>query len=140
LNWRIKVEHHKEGNLYFVAKGLMSLGDTFTEEATDTEPEARLKADRGAGLGIDVVYRLGYGFATELDLAYTHTTVTKSVVGEEDVRAGADYYSVGVDLLYGYHFNEKYVLFGKIGWEVEKEKFQTLVLMGQMTDFAMLQA
>ncbi len=130
----IKAKHHKEGNLYVVAKGLISLGDTFTEEAT-AEPEARLKGDTGTGIGIDVGYRLGYGFATELDFAYTHTTVTKSVAGEEDLHAGADYYSYGIDLLYGYHLNEEYVLFGKIGWEIEKEKISDYGINGTNDGF-----
>lgn len=129
----IKAEHHKEGNLYVVAKGLISSGDTLTEEK-EAKLES-LKGDRGAGLGVDVGYRLGYGFAAELDLAYTHTTVTKSVKGEEDLRAGADYYSVGVDLLYGYHFNEQYVLFGKIGWEIEKEKITDYGIDGTNNGF-----
>ena len=132
----IKVKHHEEGNLYVVAKGLVSLGDTYTEEATATEPEAKLKGDAGTGVGIDLGYRIGYGFATELDFSYTHTTVTKSVAGEEDKSAGADYYSYGIDLLYGYHINEKVVLFAKIGWEWEKEKISELDIDGTNDGFS----
>ncbi len=125
----IEAKHHKEGNLYVVAKGLISLGDTVTEG------EERLKGDVGTGVGIDLGYRLGYGFATELDFAYAHTTVTKSVAGEEDLRADADYYSYGIDLLYGYHINEEYVLFGKIGWEIEKEKISDYGIDGTNDGF-----
>lgn len=132
----IEAKHHEEGNLYVVAKGLVSLGDTYTEEATSTEPEAKLKGDAGQGFGIDLGYRLGYGFATELDFAYTHTTVTKSVAGEEDKRAGADYYSYGIDLLYGHHINEEIVLFAKVGWEIEKEKISAFGINGTNDGFA----
>ncbi len=132
----IKAKHHKEGNLYIVAKGLISLGDTSTEEAKGTEPEARLQGENGAGFGVDLGYRLGYGFATELDFAYTHTTVTKSVVGDPDVEAGADYYSYGIDLLYGYHINEEYVVFGKVGWEIEKETISDYGIGGTNNGFS----
>jgi len=126
----IQAKHHEEGNFYAVVKGLVSLGDKYTEEAHGAEPEAILKGDTGKGFGIDLGYRLGYGFATELDFAYTHTTVTKSVVGEPDKKAGADYFSYGIDLIYGYHLSEKYVLFGKIGWEIEKEKISGFDIKG----------
>jgi len=132
----IEAKHHEEGNFYIVAKGLVSLGDNYTEEAKGAEPEAILKGDAGQGFGIDLGYRLGYGFATELDFAYTHTTVTKSVVGEEDKRAGADYYSYGIDLLYGYHVNEEIVLFAKAGWEIEKEKISGFGINGTNDGFA----
>ena len=118
----IEAKHHEEGDFYVVVKGLVSLGDRYTEEATNTEPEANLQGSTGEGFGIDVGYRLGYGFATELDFSYAHATVTKSVIGEEDKKAGANYYTAGFDLLYGYHLNEAIVVFGKIGWEIEKEK------------------
>ena len=65
----IQAKHHEEGNLYIVAKGLISLGDNYTEEAQGAEPEALLQGDTGAGFGIDLGYRLGYGFATEFDFA-----------------------------------------------------------------------
>ncbi len=132
----IEAKHHKEGNLYIVAKGLISMGDTYTEEATNTEPEAKLKGDTGQGFGIDLGYRLGYGFATEFDFSYAHTTVTKSVSGEADVRAGADYYSYGIDLLYGYHLNEEIVVFAKVGWEIEKEKISAFGINGTNDGFA----
>ena len=131
----IEAKHHEEGDLYVVVKGLVSLGDTYIEEATDTEPEAKLKGATGEGFGIDLGYRLGYGFATELDFSYAHTTVTKSVVGEEDTKAGADYYTVGLDLLYGYHVNEEIVVFGKIGWEIEKEKISGFGISGTNDGF-----
>lgn len=132
----IKAKHHKEGNLYVVTKGLISLGETYTEEATATEPEAKLRGNSGAGIGVDLGYRVGYGFAVELDVAYTHTTVTKSVVGEEDVSASANYLSYGLDLLYGYHLNEEYVLFGKIGWELEQERISDYGINGTDNGFA----
>lgn len=131
----IEAKHHEEGDFYVVVKGLVSLGDTYIEEATDTEPEAKLQGSTGEGFGIDVGYRLGYGFATELDFSYAHTTVTKSVVGEEDKKAGANYYTAGLDLLYGYHLNEAIVVFGKIGWEIEKEKISGFGISGTNDGF-----
>jgi opacity protein-like surface antigen len=132
----IKAEHHEEGNFYVVAKGLVTLGDTFTEEAKGSEPEAKLKGETGGGVGLDLGYRLGYGFAAELDFAYAHTNVKKSVAGEEDLNAGASYYSYGIDLLYGYHINEKYVVFGKIGWEIEQEEISKYDISGTNDGFA----
>ncbi|HHD77299.1 MAG TPA: porin family protein [Campylobacteraceae bacterium] len=133
----IKAKHHEEGNLYIVTKGLLTLGDTYTEEATATEPEAQLKGRTGRGVGIDLGYRIGYGFAVELDFAYVHTDVKKRVEGEEEeMRAGADYYSTGLDLLYGYHLNEAYVLFGKVGWEIEHEEISKYDISGTDNGFA----
>ncbi len=132
----VKAKHHEEGNLYIVGKGLVTLGDDFTEEATDTEPEAKLKGDTGAGVGIDLGYRIGYGFAVEFDFAYAHTDVKRSVEGEETVTAGADYYSYGIDLIYGYHIDEENVLFGKIGWEIEKEEISDYDISGTNDGFA----
>jgi opacity protein-like surface antigen len=130
----IKAKHHKEGNLYVVTKGLVTLGDTYTEKGE--EPKSKLKGGTGGGVGIDLGYRLGYGFATELDFAYAHTTVTKSVVGEKDINAGADYYSYGIDLIYGYHINEEYVLFGKVGWELEQENISKYNINGTNNGFS----
>ncbi|WP_297440678.1 porin family protein [Sulfurimonas sp.] len=132
----IEAKHHKEGNLYIVGKGLLTLGDNFTEEAKGTEPEAKLSGNTGGGIGIDVGYRMGYGFAAELDFSYAQTRVKKSVVGEEDITADADYYSYGLDLLYGYHINEEYVIFGKIGWEIEQEEISDYDISGTNNGFA----
>jgi len=132
----IEAKHHEEGDFYIIAKGLVSLGDTYTEEATAEEPEARLEGDVGGGVGIDVGYRLGYGFAVEFDFAYAHTDVTRHIEGEEAVTAGADYFSYGLDLIYGYHVNESFVIFGKAGWELEQEKISDLDIDGNNNGFS----
>ena len=122
----IKAEHHEEGNLYVVAKGMLSLGEKKTEEATDTEKEAELEGDMGGGIGLDVGYRVGYGFALEFDFSYGQTNVTKKVAGEEDKSGSGQYMTFGIDLLYGYHLNESWVLFAKGGYEYEIEKITDL--------------
>ena len=132
----IEAKHHEEGDFYIVPKVLVSLGDTYTEEATVSEPEAKLEGDVGGGVGLDLGYRIGYGLAVEFDFAYAHTNVTKRVAGEEDVSAGADYYSFGLDLIYGYHVNESFVVFGKAGWEIEQEEITDLDISGTNNGFA----
>ncbi len=118
----IKAKHHEEGNLYIVAKALMDTGHTITEEATEEEHAHELHGEIGGGIGVDLGYRLGYGFATEFDFTFAHNSVKKSMIGEEDVSAGADYFTYGLDLLYGYHVSEAFVVFAKVGWEIEHEK------------------
>ena len=132
----IEAKHHEEGNFYIVPKLLLTLGDTYTEEAEEGEPEAKLEGDVGGGIGLDFGYRLGYGFAVEFDFAYAHTNVTKRVEGEEELTAGADYYSYGLDLIYGYHVNEAFVMFAKMGWEIEQEKISDFDISGTNDGFA----
>jgi|GEM_PF-677866 opacity protein-like surface antigen len=132
----IEAKHHEEGDFYMVPKLLLTLGDTYTEEAKEGEAEAKLEGDVGGGVGLDLGYRVGYGFAVEFDFAYAHTNVTKHVESEEAISAGADYYSYGLDLIYGYHVNETFVTFAKVGWEIEQERISDFDISGTNNGFA----
>lgn len=107
---------HKEENVYVVAKGLMTSGDSIKEEDTT------VKGSNGLGFGFDLGYRTGYGFNFEVDYAYTKLDVTESTPGAEDEKKTGDFHSVSFDALYAYHINEPLALFAKIGAEYEMEK------------------
>jgi len=109
---------HKEENVYVVAKGLVTSGDTITEE----EGTKKVKGSNGRGFGIDLGYRTGYGFNFEVDYAYTKLDVTETAQGAEDEKKTGYFHSVSFDALYAYHINEPLAVFAKVGVEYEMEK------------------
>jgi len=70
------VHEHAESDFYVVVKGLSIAGDTVNHEG------AILDGDRGYGLGIDLGYRLGNGFALEYDFSYAKNMVTEDGLTE----------------------------------------------------------
>lgn len=119
---------HKEENVYLVAKGLMTNGDSIKEE------DATVKGSNGRGFGVDLGYRTGHGFNFELDYAYTKLDVTETQ-GEEKTNATGDYHSVSFDVLYAYHINEPFAVFAKAGVEYEMEKIDKLDVDKTSTGF-----
>lgn len=115
-----EVEEAEESRFYIVAKGLATLGDDVTEE------EASLSGDNGYGVGIDVGYRLGNGFAIEYDFSYSSNTVTESREGFEPEEYDFDYYTSALDLVYTYEVTESLGLFAKVGYEYEWEHIDAL--------------
>ena len=110
---------HKEENVYLVVKGLVSAGDTITEE------DAKVKGSNGRGIGIDLGYRTGMGLNFEVDYAYTKMDITEKSTAEE-INTTGDYHSVSFDVLYAYHINEPLAVFAKGGIEYEVEKIDKL--------------
>jgi opacity protein-like surface antigen len=117
-----EAEHaqHKEYDYYVAIKGIVSSGDTIKEE------EASLKGDTGYGIGVDLGYILEYGFSAELDLSYVANDVTETREGHEPEELSAYYISSSLDLVYTYHLTHKLGLIGKVGFEYEYEKIDTL--------------
>lgn len=113
-----EVEHtqEKESKFYVAAKALMTLGNTVNEG------ESQLKGSTGKGIGIDLGYRVGNGFAVEVDGTYTKNTVTEiPSVGEEEDFTGS-YMTSSLDAVYDYKFTHELAIFGKAGFEYELEK------------------
>jgi len=108
----------RESDFYFVAKTMMVLGDTISEE------ESTLTGNKGYGYGLDIGYRLGNGFAVEYDFSYATNTVTKSME-EETQTASAKYYTSTLDVVYTVEAFENVGLFAKVGYEYEWEKIKT---------------
>lgn len=113
-NIQTQSHEHEESNIYVIVKGLMVLGDKVDEG------HAVLDGDQGYGYGIDIGYRFGHGFSIEYDFSYARNTVTDTV-GEEVEEGNAKYYTSALDLVYAYEMSEKFVLFGKVGYEYEWE-------------------
>ncbi len=110
----------EESNFYIVVKGLASLGAEAEHE------EALLDGDGGYGLGIDVGYRLGKGFAMEYDFSYAKNRVTEIIEDQELEKVDAHYYTSSLDLVYTYEATETLGLFAKVGYEYEWETIDDL--------------
>lgn len=110
----------EESPFYIVVKGLASLG------AEAEHGEAILDGDGGYGVGIDLGYRLGKGFAVEYDFSYAKNTVTERVEHHEPEEVDAHYYTSSLDLVYTYEATETLGIFGKVGYEYEWETIDEL--------------
>jgi opacity protein-like surface antigen len=89
-------------NFYTVLKGISTMGDTYNCNCTDS----------GYGAGIDLGYKLGNGFATELGLSYA-TNDLNNVSGDVSHKTGA------LSLVYTYPLTDVLGLFGKVGYMIE---------------------
>lgn len=110
----------EESRFYINVKALASLG------AEAEHGEAILDGDGGYGIGIDIGYRLGHGFAIEYDFSYAKNTVTERIEHHEPEEFDAHYYTSALDLLYTYEVTEIVGLFGKVGYEYEWETIDEL--------------
>jgi len=110
----------EESPFYIVVKGLASLG------AEAEHGEAILDGNGGYGIGIDLGYRLGKGFALEYDFSYAKNRVIEIVEGEESEKVDAHYYTSSLDLVYTYEATETVGVFGKVGYEYEWETIDEL--------------
>ena len=110
-------EHHKELPYYIAVKGMYTLGDTYTNEEGIVED-----GDAGYGIGIDLGYRIGHGFAIEIDGTYENGDVTFKEEGAEDVKETVKYYTTSLDLVYVYEIGAGFGILGKVGYEYEHEE------------------
>lgn len=110
----------EESRFYVVVKGLASLG------AEAEHGEAILDGDGGYGIGIDLGYRLGKGFALEYDFSYAKNTVTEITEHHEPEEFDAHYYTSALDLVYSYEATETLGIFAKVGYEYEWETIDEL--------------
>ena len=110
----------EESGFYVVVKGLASLG------AEAEHAEALLDGDGGYGIGIDLGYRIGKGFALEYDFSYAKNTVTEKIENHEPEDVDAHYYTSSLDLVYAFEVTETVGLFAKVGYEYEWETIDEL--------------
>jgi len=110
----------EESRFYVVAKALASLG------AEVEHGDALLDGAGGYGVGIDLGYRLGSGFAIEYDFSYAKNRVTEKITGHEDEKVNAHYYTSSLDIVYVYEVTENVGIFGKAGYEYEWESIDAL--------------
>ena len=111
-----EVEAHEEkSNFYVAAKALMILGNDVSEEGE------KLKGESGAGFGIDLGYRLAYGFSFEIDGTYaTNDVKITNELGESE-KFSATYITNSFDIAYRYPFTESFAGVIKGGYEHEYE-------------------
>lgn len=132
---------HAKTGFYTAVKGLITLGDTF-EHGEGATLEGRI----GKGVGIELGYKFGYGFALESDWTFARNTVEEtdcsdhaseeeeSVHAHEAAHSGgchyvesdAEYYTVSLDLVYLLHLTHNLGLFFKTGVEYETEQIEAL--------------
>jgi len=110
----------EESRFYIVTKALASLG------AEVEHGDALLDGAGGYGIGIDLGYRLGNGFAIEYDFSYAKNRVTEKVIGFEPEKVDAHYYTSSIDLVYVFEVTETVGIFGKVGYEYEWETIDAL--------------
>ena len=122
---------HAETGLYTAVKGQLSLG-----EKVEHSENVDIEGHTGEGIGLEVGYKIGYGFAVEADGTYTHNTVTEVNCESgtcEKTNADAEYMSVSLDLVYTYHLTHHLGAFVKTGYEYETENIGKLDVSGHDT-------
>ena len=118
----------EESNFYVIAKGMVILGDTVNHE------DAILDGYRGMGFGIDLGYRVGYGFAVEYDFSYGQNRVIEKR-GEDIERGTGEYYTSSLDLVYTQEITKSIGIFGKVGYEYEWETISEYDIDNKNHDF-----
>lgn len=91
-------------NFYVVLKGLSITGDELGNN----------EGDKGFGAGLDLGYRLGNGFAVELDGSYSKNQLDNAAETDVSYKTGA------LNLVYDFELTEKLGLFAKGGYMYEK--------------------
>ena len=116
------IEEHseKESRFYIATKALVTLGDTIEEE------NSKLEGSTGAGIGIDLGYKIGNGFSVEVDVTYATNTVTEILSSGEKEDFTGTYITSSLDIAYAYELTHTLEIFGKVGYEIEYEKIDTL--------------
>ena len=112
--------HESEDNFYIATKAMYTLGAT-VEEETST-----LDGGTGAGLGIDVGYKLGAGVSVEIDGTYVKGSVVETKANGDKESMDASYMTSSLDVAYVYHATHEVELFAKGGYEYEFEKISKL--------------
>ena len=108
-----------QSDFYVVAKALTILGDSYAGDHV-------LDGDTGYGIGIDLGYRLGHGFAVEYDFSYA----TNTVEDDHHNTADATYFTHALDVVYTYHITSSLGVFGKLGYAYEEEEIKDFHIDG----------
>ena len=110
----------EQSNFYVAVKAIATLGDSIKEE------HATLKGDTGVGIGIDLGYKLDYGFSVEIDGTYVTNTVTETLHNGDHEEFKASYITTSLDIAYKYPITHTIGLVVKGGYEYEIEKINGL--------------
>lgn len=113
-------EEHHDSKTYVVLKALYSLG-----EKVDHGHGVTLESDPGAGIGIDVGYKLFHNLAVEFDFSYDENNVEENDNGHKHTVDGT-YYTYALDLVYMHHLTDSIELIAKLGAELEDEQIKEL--------------
>jgi opacity protein-like surface antigen len=119
----------KESNFYVAAKAIVTLGDSIDEE------EVTLEGDTGIGIGIDLGYKLGYGFSVEVDGTYVSNNVTETQENGDSETFTASYITSSIDIAYKYPITHEVGVVLKTGYEYEIEKINDLDIDNTETGF-----
>lgn len=127
-------EHHmgektEKNNFYIAVKGMSTLGDSI-EEGSST-----LEGSTGVGIGVDVGYKLPYGFSVEIDATYAENTVTETLSNGDSEEFDASYITTSLDVDYKYHLTHEIGLIVKVGYEYEIETIDGLNIDNSSTGF-----
>jgi opacity protein-like surface antigen len=129
-----EMEHHaaheeSKTPFYVAVKAITTLGDSIEEEG------ATLEGDTGFGIGIDLGYKLAYGFAIELDATYVTNNVTEREADGESEEYSASYITTSLDIAYKYPLTHTVGLVAKCGYEYEIETIDDLNIDNSETGF-----
>jgi opacity protein-like surface antigen len=126
-----KNEMHEEtkSGFYVAVKAITTLGDSIKEEG------ATLEGDTGVGIGIDLGYKLAYGFSVEVDGTYVDNTVTETSIEGESEEFNAYYITSSLDIAYKYPLTHTIGLVAKCGYEYEIERINDLGIDNSETGF-----
>lgn len=137
---------HAEQGFYTALKGLITLGDN-----VEHGEGVSLEGSSGKGVGIEVGYKIGHGFAVEADGTFARNTVTEKNCNEHEeateahaaeepatngchrVDADGEYTTVSLDLVYLLHLSHHFGAFVKTGFEYETESIEKLDISGNDT-------
>lgn len=131
---------HAQHGLYMAAKGLAIFGERVHHGHGVT-----LDGDAGQGLGLELGYKLGHGFAIEGDASFAENTVTESHCASTHNKtesgcvldkATAQYSTISVDVVYLIHPTPAIGTFVKTGYEYESEDINGLHVHGDDTGIA----
>lgn len=111
-------EHKNSGEIYVVAKGLYTVGQTIEEEGG-----ILLEGKSGSGFGIDLGYTLPYNFAVELDTSYSKNNINENDAGNI-TELSAKYWTYAFDVTYTLPLTHSFAIMGKAGYEFEHEKIK----------------
>jgi len=101
----IKEEPKNVGGFYTVLKGNYNTGDDV----------GKFSADSGYGVGFDLGYSFGNGFAVELGLGYDQNELDNFAT-DHDIT----YQTAGLSLAYTYDITKAFGVFAKVGYGMEK--------------------
>ena len=124
-----EIHEEAKSGFYVAVKAIATLGDSIKEE------DSTLEGDTGVGLGIDLGYKLAYGFAVEVDATYVGNTVTETLSTGESEEFSASYITSSLDIAYKYPVTHTIGFVAKCGYEYEIEKIDGLDIDNTETGF-----